>query len=280
VPDRSEPVRAGLAEPLLAFATAIAVAAGLYWAGRSVGFVQQIMHGVIACMFLFGPQAAARLSGQAFDERAAGIFLRPIAPGLRILGLALLATWPAFIVGFFVYYGTLCPSQGTLHAWAQAIAPICSRWHGMAGMHLRLPEGFWILALSQILIVAVPEEVFFRGYLMSRFEARWPSRRRSVGGSRGMAAGGVQPAFCDRAFPGRFSACSLGGVLPRPGVRVDAQQIRVSGAGSRLPRPMQPAFRIFARRFLLARIIHDHRAGDEPNKTIRARVSKSGGLVD
>jgi membrane protease YdiL (CAAX protease family) len=178
-------VRAGLAEPLLAFATAIAVAAGLYWAGRSVGFVQQIMHGVIACMFLFGPQAAARLSGQAFDERAAGIFLRPIAPGLRILGLALLATWPAFIVGFFVYYGTLCPSQGTLHAWAQAIAPICSRWHGMAGMHFRLPEGFGTLALSQILIVAVPEEVFFRGYLMSRFEARWPSRRRLWGAAVG-----------------------------------------------------------------------------------------------
>jgi uncharacterized protein len=184
VPDR-ERVRASLAEPLLAYATAIAVAAGLYWMGRSAGFVQQIMNGGIACMFLFGPQVAARLSGQAFDDRAAGIALRPIAPGLRVLGLALLATWPAFILGFFLYYGTLCPSQGALHAWAQAVAPICSSWHGLSGMHLRLPEGFWILALSQILIVAVPEEVFFRGYLMSRFEARWPSHRRLWGAAVG-----------------------------------------------------------------------------------------------
>ena len=185
MPDRLEQTRASLAEPLLAFAAAIAVAAGLYWVGRSVGFVQQIMNGVIACMFLLGPQVAARLSGQPFDERAAGIALRPVMPGLRVLGLALLVTWPAFILGFFVYYGTLCPSQGALHAWAQAIAPICSSWHGMSGMRLQLPEGFWILALSQILIVAVPEEVFFRGYLMSRFEAHWPSQRRLWGAAVG-----------------------------------------------------------------------------------------------
>jgi len=169
----------------LAFATAIAVAAGLYWMGRSVQFVQQIMLGAIACMFLFGPQVAARFSGQAFDERAAGIFLRPIGPGLRVLSLALLATWPAFIVGFFAFYRSICPNQGVLHAWAQTIAPVCSRWHGMSGMHFRLPEEFWILAPSQILVVAVPEEVFFRGYLMSRFEMRWPSRRRFWGAAVG-----------------------------------------------------------------------------------------------
>ncbi len=181
MPDRREPARASLAEPVLAFAVAIAVAAGLYWTGRSVGIVQQIMQGLIACMFLLGPQVAARLSGQAFDDRAAGITLHPIAPGLRTLGLALLVTWPAFILAFFVYYGTLCPSFGILHA----LSPICSRWHGIAGAHLRVPEGFWVLALSQILVVAVPEEVFFRGYLMARFEARWPSRRHLWGAAVG-----------------------------------------------------------------------------------------------
>jgi membrane protease YdiL (CAAX protease family) len=166
---------------MVAFATAIAVAAGLFWVGQAVGFVQQIMHGVIACMFLFGPQVAARLSGQAFDDRAAGIKLRPIAPGLRVLGLALLVTWPAFILGFFVYYGALCPSFKVL----QVIAPICSHWRGLAGMHLHLPEGFLVLALSQILVVAVPEEVFFRGYLLARFEDRFPSRRRLLGAAVG-----------------------------------------------------------------------------------------------
>ena len=173
--------RTTLAEPLLAFATAIAVAAGLYWVGGSIGFVQQIMHGVIACMFLVGPQIAARLSGRAFDDRAAGIKLRPITPGLRVLGLGLLVTWPAFMVGFFVFYGALCPRYGIVHA----IAPICSQWRGVAGMHLHLPDGFLVLALSQILVVAVPEEVFFRGYLLSRFEDRYPSRRHLWGAAVG-----------------------------------------------------------------------------------------------
>ena len=177
MPDRREQASTSLAEPLLAFAGAIAIAAGLYWAGRSLGFVQQIMHGVIACMFLVGPHIAARLSGQAFDDRAAGVTVHPVAPGLRVLGLAMLVTWPAFILGFFVYYGTLCPSVSLL--------PMCSRWRGLAGMHLHLPEGLLVLALSQILVVAVPEEVFFRGYLMSRFETRFPSHRRLWGAAVG-----------------------------------------------------------------------------------------------
>jgi uncharacterized protein len=185
VPDGKDIAPASLREPLLAWAAAIAVAASLFWAGRSAGFVQQIMHGLIACTFILGPRIAARWSGHAFDERAAGITLQPLAPGLRVLGLALLVTWPAFVLGFFVYYGTVCSAGGALRAWAETVAPICGRWHGMAGFHLRLPDGFGVLVLSQILVVAVPEEIFFRGYLMSRFEARWPSRLRLAGAAVG-----------------------------------------------------------------------------------------------
>jgi membrane protease YdiL (CAAX protease family) len=50
---------------------------------------------------------------------------------------------------------------------------------------LRLPPDFLQLALSQIVVVAVPEELFFRGYLMGRFEERWPSRRQLFGASVG-----------------------------------------------------------------------------------------------
>ena len=181
MPDGIDPSRAGLREPLTAYAAAIAIAAGLFWAARSSSFLQQIMHGLIACTFILGPRLAARVSGRDFDERAAGITLFPMAPGLRVLGLALAVTWPAFILGFFLYYGAVCSGPGPMRAWADAMAPLCSRWHGMAGFHLRLPDGFWVLLLSQVLVVAVPEEIFFRGYLMSRFETRWPSRLRLMG---------------------------------------------------------------------------------------------------
>ena len=222
MPDPREQARASLTESLVAYATAIAVAAGLFWVGQSVGFVQQILHGVIACMFLVGPRVAARLSGRDFDERAAGISMDPIAPGLRVLGLAILVTWPVFILGFFLYYGTLCPGSSVM----RALAPICSRWRGIAGIHLGVPEGFWILALSQILVVAVPEEIFFRGYLMSRFEERFPSRRRLWGATVGWPLVITSVLFAAGHFlvdfqPGRlavfFPALAFGWMRSRSG---------------------------------------------------------------
>ncbi len=174
-----------LREPILAYAAAIALAAGLFWAARAATYVEQLMHGLIACTFLLGPRLASRLSGRPLDERAAGITLHPVRPGLRVLAAALLVTWPAFVAGFFLYYGTVCSGQGPLRAWAAATAPICAAWHGWAGFHLRLPEGFVVLLLSQVLVVAIPEELFFRGYLMSRFEERWPSRARFLGAAVG-----------------------------------------------------------------------------------------------
>lgn len=180
-----DPAQTSLREPLVAYVVAIAIALGLFWAGRSAGFVQQIMHGVIACTFLLGPRLASRLSGRPFDEYAAGITLQPIGRGLRVLGVALLLTWPAFVLGFFLYYGVVCSGQGLLRGFAHVMSPICSHWHGWAGFHLTLPDGFLVLLLSQLLVVAVPEEIFFRAYLMSRFEARWPSRRRLWGGAVG-----------------------------------------------------------------------------------------------
>ena len=174
-----------LREPLVAYGAAIVIAAGLFWAARAASFVEQLMHGLIACTFLLAPRLASRLSGRPFDERAAGITLHPWRPGLRVLGAALLVTWPAFVAGFFLYYGTVCSGHGLMRAWAEATAPMCSAWHGWAGFHLRLPDGFVVLLLSQILVVAIPEEIFFRGYLMSRFEERWPSRARFLGAAVG-----------------------------------------------------------------------------------------------
>jgi membrane protease YdiL (CAAX protease family) len=44
-----------------------------------------------------------------------------------------------------------------------------------------------LLALNQVLVIALPEELFFRGYLLGRLEARWPPRRRLAGAPVGRA---------------------------------------------------------------------------------------------
>jgi len=40
----------------------------------------------------------------------------------------------------------------------------------------RLPPDYWNVVLAQFLVVALPEEALFRGYLQTRFERRFPSR--------------------------------------------------------------------------------------------------------
>jgi membrane protease YdiL (CAAX protease family) len=219
MPEVRQGQRPSLTEPLVAWAAAIAVAAGLFWLGRAVDFVQWIMQGAIACMFLVGPYLAARVSRQPFDERAAGLYVGSVGRGARTLGLALAVTWPAFILGFFLYYGAVCGDR-------LALGGLCSRWHGAGGVHWHLPDGFFLLVLSQILVVALPEEVFFRGYLLARFEERFPSRRRLWGAAVGWPLVITSALFAAGHFlvdfqPGRlavfFPALAFGWMRSRSG---------------------------------------------------------------
>ena len=50
------------------------------------------------------------------------------------------------------------------------------------------PHDFALLALSQLVVVAIPEELFFRGYLMERLERVWPPTRASVRREGGLGA--------------------------------------------------------------------------------------------
>lgn len=179
----------GLREPLLAFFGATALASALYWTARVVPLVEDNLHGAIAIIFLFGPGVAVRLSGRPLDLREAGLRTDPVRLNLAVLGVALAVTWPAFVLGFFRFYGVLCgasPPGGLLSGVVEGYAPLCVRWLG-AGGGLHLPADVVTLALSQVVVVALPEELFFRGYLYARFEARWPSRSRLFGAPVGPA---------------------------------------------------------------------------------------------
>lgn len=175
--------RSGLREPLLAWAGATAVASALFWIAQGVPLVQRNLHGAIAVVFLYGPALAARLSGRPFEYRAAGLRLDPVALNLKVLGLALAITWPVFLASFLLFYGYVCQPgiPRLVQDFAEVFAPVCAHWRGLGGATWRLPEDFALLALSQVVVVALPEELFFRGYLLGRLEQRWPSTRRLFG---------------------------------------------------------------------------------------------------
>jgi hypothetical protein len=179
----------GLREPLLAFLGATALASALFWTGRVVPFVAENLHGAIALIFLFTPAVASRASRRPFDYRAAGLRADPYRLNLAVLGAGIGLTWPLFLGAFLLFYGLVCPSgaSGLRAAIAEIFAPLCLRWLGPGGAVFRLPEHFPSLALSQVVVIALPEEAFFRGYLYARLEERWPSRARLLGAPVGRA---------------------------------------------------------------------------------------------
>jgi uncharacterized protein len=180
-----QPTPPGLREPLFTFAAATALAAVLAWSGQSIPFLGSHLHAAIAAIFLYAPSLAARLSGRPFDYRDAGLRLDPVALNLRVLAIALGVTFPLFAVGFFVFYDAVCgPHGGPFTAMFSALCPL---WRGLRGGALRLPPGFLTSALNQLIVVAIPEELFFRGYLMGRLDERWPAARRIFGAPIGPA---------------------------------------------------------------------------------------------
>jgi hypothetical protein len=181
----SRPTPGSLREPLLAFAATTALEALLALVGRGVPFVGDNLQAFIAVAFFYAPALAARAAGRRFDYHEAGLRLHPLALNLKVLGVACLLTFPAFVVGFFVFYGHACGPAG---AWlAPFFGRLCHHWHGLRGGGLHLPDRFAISALNQLVVVAIPEEIFFRGYLLVRLERVWRPTRRLFGAPVGKA---------------------------------------------------------------------------------------------
>jgi membrane protease YdiL (CAAX protease family) len=175
----------GLREPLAAFAAVTALTGVVGAVGAAVPIVRENLHVLVAILFFYAPAIAARRAGREFDYRAAGLRLDPLGLNLAVVGLTVLVTFPLFAIGFFVFYGQVCGGGG--EGLFPGMGGLCRRWVGWAAGDLRLPPGFALLAFFQLLVVAVPEELFFRGYLMERLEQRWPARRQILGAPVGLA---------------------------------------------------------------------------------------------
>jgi uncharacterized protein len=151
---------------------------------------------LIALAFLYVPSGIARWRGE--DLVHYGFTSAPLAAGLRSAALAMLLIFPIFTLGYLLFYEIACSS---------ALAPLvpsglCARYAGAAALHAPvLNAKFLEFCAVQLVVVALPEELFFRGMLLHLLLRRFPPRRRLLGVSFGWAAALTSAAFALSHLP-------------------------------------------------------------------------------
>jgi membrane protease YdiL (CAAX protease family) len=180
-------------DAVAAFAVVGALVTGLVRIDVTLPWIGHLGSALVSVLFLYVPLYVA---GRRDEDLADyGLRAAPLGRGLVIAGVAVAVIAPVFAVGFVGFYELVCHSAPLSH-----LAPhhMCSHYGGLAALHgprLVLSEAIppppgtisaeWCAV--QWLVVGLPEELFFRGFLLDRLERRFPPRRRILGGGVGVA---------------------------------------------------------------------------------------------
>ncbi len=157
------------AETLFAFVTVTTLVSMLYRL-RGIGFIERNLAVVAAVLFLYLPAFLLWRQGHELDQY--GLRLKPLGRGLVFYGLAVVIVVPSFTLGYALYVRRVCPwfSMQLVHAFGKAYA--LGKWRLLCPPALtpvlRLAPDLFLSALSQLLVVALPEEFFFRGFVLGR----------------------------------------------------------------------------------------------------------------
>jgi membrane protease YdiL (CAAX protease family) len=180
-------------DAVLAFCVVGVLVTGLVRINVTLPWIGHLGSALVSVLFLLVPLRVAAWRNE--DLRDYGFREEPVARGLAIAGIATAVIVPLFALGFFAFYEVACHSALLSH-----LAPhqMCSHYGGLASLHLPRLALFEVRPLSsstlsaewclvQWLVVGLPEELFFRGFLLKKLEERFPPRRRILGGGVGLA---------------------------------------------------------------------------------------------
>lgn len=149
------------------------------------GLVAANLGGVAAFLFVALPDARLRARGERWadhgvpfhglgDRRTWRALARGTLHGLLVCAVV----FPPFVAAFWVY------AQWILPGLPPAIAHLLAPYGGPAHLGLRLPPDLAVFALVQLLVVALPEEIFYRGWMQSAWARSDPSRGLDLLGAR------------------------------------------------------------------------------------------------
>ncbi|HYS82369.1 MAG TPA: MXAN_2755 family glutamic-type intramembrane protease [Anaeromyxobacteraceae bacterium] len=179
-----------------ALALALLVAAKALALVEPTGYLSGNLAGVAAFLFVLLPERRIHREGERWADFGlpwwgwrSDATWRAWAHGLGFAAATCAVVFPLFFVGFWAY-GRLLPS---LPSWLAAhLAPYAFP----PSPRLRLPPRFPLFVLVQVLVVALPEELFYRGWMQTTWAATRPGRRvRVLGASLGAGFLATQVLF-------------------------------------------------------------------------------------
>ena len=138
---------------------------------------------LVAVSFLYVPMYFAKKRKEDIDDY--GFHMTPVKKGLGYALTSILIIYPFFTLLYFAFYEVACDS----HLLSNLVPHgMCARYGGLAGLHApKLTPSFFEFCAVQFLVVALPEELFFRGFLLGLLEKAYPPKRRILGGGVGKA---------------------------------------------------------------------------------------------
>lgn len=145
----------------MAYAISVAATIGLYQLSLVNAVFEQYLHALVGAMFIAIPMVILLPRKESFD--AYGIPPQPVLKEVLFAIAVAAVIFPPFILTFLVWWG-----------FDRSFTVI-------------LPEGFWNAALANLVVVALPEELFYRGYLMGRLDKVLKGRITFLGKELGLS---------------------------------------------------------------------------------------------
>ena len=170
-------------DALVTYGLVLVLITGLVRINVTVPAIGHLGSALVSVLFLYAPMVA--LGRRNEDLIDYGFKAEPVKKGLITAAAAIGIIFPIFILGFFAFYEIACHSSLLAH-----LVPrnTCATYHGLDGLHWpRMSGALAEYCLVQLLVVALPEELFFRGFLLGLLEKRFPPKRRFLGGGIGLA---------------------------------------------------------------------------------------------
>lgn len=143
-------------QPLLVYAAVVGALKILY-TFREIEFIGKYIHVIALVLFLYTPLLMIVMKKS--NAESMGLLIGNWGASLRVTGATCLVVLLPFVVGFILWHRMVLG-----HAFT-------SEWG--------LPD--WTFIVAQFAGAALPEEVFYRGYLQSSLNRAWPGGRAVLG---------------------------------------------------------------------------------------------------